>query len=80
MSGQLRSSGHSTALGHLYIVPEDGEVKALPCDDTGRQIIVAVDCRDGSHRAFDWALKHVAKPGDHIILLNVRQTPNAGEG
>ncbi|CAI5460274.1 unnamed protein product [Closterium sp. Yama58-4] len=39
-----------------------------------RQIVVAMDAREGSRDAFYWALENLIKPEDHVTLLNVRPT------
>ncbi|CAI7762671.1 unnamed protein product [Closterium sp. NIES-54] len=39
-----------------------------------RQIVVAMDAREGSRDAFFWALENLIKPEDHVTLLNVRPT------
>ncbi|GJP46007.1 hypothetical protein CLOM_g5350 [Closterium sp. NIES-68] len=39
-----------------------------------RQIVVAMDAREGSREAFLWALDNLIKQGDHVTLLNVRPT------
>ncbi|KAH7314495.1 hypothetical protein KP509_21G005300 [Ceratopteris richardii] len=40
---------------------------------TSRRIGVALDFSAGSKYALEWALKHVAKEGDHLICIVVNQ-------
>jgi len=44
-----------------------------------RYIIVAMDFREGSKKAFDWTMQHLAHPGDSLLLLHAHKDP-ASEG
>ena len=39
-----------------------------------REILVAVDAREGSKEAFIWALENLIREGDVVTLLNVKPT------
>ena len=39
------------------------------------QIIFAFDTTDASQFAFDWAMQHVFRADDLVLLLNVRPEP-----
>lgn len=47
-------------------------------DDT-RKIIFAFDTTDASEFAFDWALQHVFRADDLVLLLNVRSLPQSSD-
>ena len=39
-----------------------------------REILVAVDAREGSKEAFTWALENLIREGDVVTFLNVKPT------
>jgi len=64
----------------MFSLPENEALSGRRLSqDKPRYIVVGVDCREGSIKAFEWTVKHLAAPGDTVLLLYVFRQP-ASEG